>query len=707
MEIRYHNLKLYWIVLCTVTLTNITANTVYVGLEGSDTGSGTLEEPFATITHGISVLNPGDTLFVLAGRYILSTTIQISSSQSGQSGNPCYFFAYPGDTVMLDFYTQPFGNRGINLKADYWNLRDLIVCNAGDNGLYIEGAYNLIENCTFYGNDDTGLQISGGGSYNIVINCDSYNNADPDNEDADGFAAKLDIGPGNEFHGCRSWNNSDDGWDLYEADDSVVITNCWTFRNGYLPNESQSGGDGNGFKLGGNYVSGNHLVTNCISFGNAKYGYHQNNNIGKITLYNSLGWENVGRNYNFYYATADSSNLINNISFSGGSSDKFTNCHMTTNSWQSLPADEDDFLSLELKMAKDARMPDGSLPDNTFAKLIAGSNLIDVGTNVGLAYTGTAPDLGPFETVSPDADYSLHISTTGEGSVWLSPPGGTYKAGQEVTLVARQAGNYMFESWSGDLSDVNDTINLTMDSDKSVTANFTPVSDTHPDSSRIEAEDMILTDYIFERIAGASNGKVVRPTTTAFGSGTVTFSGEEHYYRIVIRYLDYANGSATYQFSVNNGIIETWNGDVATITNEYINKTILNVMLAEGDIIKIESKPGGQEYGRIDCIDVIKSEYIEPDMIFTNNSGNGQNLVHVYPNPFQESLTIDFNLEQSQTIKIWLYDIDGSMIRTVLDGYFSEGYYFKELPIADLHPGLYLLKMITDKGVSVIPVVKE
>ncbi len=44
------------------------------------------------------------------------------------------------------------------------------------------------------------------------------------------------------------------------------------------------------------------------------------------------------------------------------------------------------------------RKPDFSLPDITFGHLVQGSDLIDKGVNVGLPYSGSAPDLGPFES---------------------------------------------------------------------------------------------------------------------------------------------------------------------------------------------------------------------------------------------------------------------------------------------------------------------
>lgn len=62
--------------------------------------------------------------------------------------------------------------------------------------------------------------------------------SDPDNgEDADGFACKLTTGEGNVFSGCISYNNVDDGWDLYTksatgAIGAVSIEDCVAYNNG-------------------------------------------------------------------------------------------------------------------------------------------------------------------------------------------------------------------------------------------------------------------------------------------------------------------------------------------------------------------------------------------------------------------------------------------------------------------------------------------
>ena len=62
-----------------------------------------------------------------------------------------------------------------------------------------------------------------------------------------------------------------------------------------------------------------------------------------------------------------------------------------------------DFQSLDASELTLPRNADGSPPDISFMHLTAGSDLIDAGVNVGLPYSGAAPDLGAFEVPEPAA----------------------------------------------------------------------------------------------------------------------------------------------------------------------------------------------------------------------------------------------------------------------------------------------------------------
>jgi hypothetical protein len=69
------------------------------------------------------------------------------------------------------------------------------------------------------------------------------------------------------------------------------------------------------------------------------------------------------------------------------------------NSWNltGVTANATDFKSLDVSLAKAPRQANGDLPDNDFAKLVSGSDLIDKGVDVGLPFIGVAPDLGAYE----------------------------------------------------------------------------------------------------------------------------------------------------------------------------------------------------------------------------------------------------------------------------------------------------------------------
>ncbi len=372
---------------------------------GSDNNIGTIDKPFLTINKAVNVLtsSTSGTIYLRSGTYILSSNLR--PTQSGTSLGYFNLWAYPGEKPILDFSTEPFGSRGLYLSVNFWNVKGLEIKNSGDNGVYISGSNNIIENCAIHDNQDTGLQIDGGGHDNRIINCDSYYNADPGQGNADGFSPKLGVGTGNYFFGCRAWQNSDDGWDGYlrtTNDVSTVLENCWSFKNGYLKNGVASQGNGNGFKMGGSDnkdLMHNFILKNCLAFDNRIKGFDQNNNLGSMTLFNCTAFRNG--TYNFYMPTNLNSGktltIKNCISFSQSISILQT-ATQERNSW--LPpftVATQDFVSVDPISAYGFRKPDGSLPDIYFMHLALGSNLIDAGVDVGITFIGTAPDIGAFE----------------------------------------------------------------------------------------------------------------------------------------------------------------------------------------------------------------------------------------------------------------------------------------------------------------------
>ena len=67
------------------------------------------------------------------------------------------------------------------------------------------------------------------------------------------------------------------------------------------------------------------------------------------------------------------------------------------------------------------------------------------------------------------------VEPSGTGYVGLSPSGGTYDLGTEMTVTAFPASGYEFDHWSGDATGTSTSVTVTMDSDKSVTAHFASI----------------------------------------------------------------------------------------------------------------------------------------------------------------------------------------------------------------------------------------
>lgn len=283
---------------------------------------GTKKNPH-NFVNAVAQAEPGTTILLKEGIYNYNFRLELENS--GNPNNYINITSENGGEVIFDFSKMIFAgeNRGIQIYGDFWHIDGITIRGAGDNGMYIAGDHNIVENCIFYNNRDTGLQLGRGyssettiadwPSFNLIANCTSFANYDDETkgENADGFAAKLTVGFGNIFDGCIAYRNSDDGWDMYAKQDSgnigtVALYNCVSFENGFLPYKIEqtdyegnvyetyntADGDGIGFKLGGSTMEGDVIVENCLAFNNKLHGFGDNSNPGVLNLRNCTAINN-------------------------------------------------------------------------------------------------------------------------------------------------------------------------------------------------------------------------------------------------------------------------------------------------------------------------------------------------------------------------------------------------------------------------------
>lgn len=394
---------------CGTETSNLRASRVlYVTPTAPAQGAGTSFNAPMSLNAALAAVSAGQMVLLQPGRYTVpyragaKNTLTLSKSGTASAriylvaahcGRAVIDFSFPEKTYVQDSY-------GFLVSGSYWYFKGIDVTRAGYQGVYVTGQHNVFENCAFYDNRNTGLEINKGGAHTTVLNSDAYRNYDPKKNGsmADGFGPKQTQGPGNRFIGCRAWENSDDGFDLFDSPQTVVIENSWTFRNGINHwNDPAFEGNGNGFKLGGNRAVGRHRISGSVSFGHPKKGFDQNNNAGGVSLVNNTAFRN-GTNFGFCNALnpGERHSFRNNVSLSGPQD--VCNADARNNTWNSgLAASTADFESLDLGLATARRNPDGTLPSNRLFRLAAGSKLINAGVPAGLPFLGSAPDLGAFE----------------------------------------------------------------------------------------------------------------------------------------------------------------------------------------------------------------------------------------------------------------------------------------------------------------------
>jgi len=432
--------------LCIVHCALCTCRAATYFASPSASGSGTFASP-ASLADGIDLLYaPGDTLYLLGGQYDLPNTRL--RNKVGTASRPIVIASYPGQQAILDFRTTAYGTRGLQIESScsYLHIIGLTLRYSGKNKLYNEGSYCTFERLDIYGSADTGCQMKNGGN-NLIINCDSHDNFDYKHTNsegqadyggnADGFADKQHSGAPNHYIGCRSWNNSDDGWDFFQrvTTAETVIESCVCYQNGpaeynmqghpryqvdkswfdqingttitnrygeqqvvsldHYPNH----GNGNGFKVGGYYTSHLVLVHHCLAVANTVKGFDQNNNGGTMRFLNCTGYAN-GYDYGFTtaYGTLSIQNCLSFASKGGNATQAQTTLANDHNSWnRSTRITASAFLSVDTTVILAPRAADGSLALGNLFVPSASSGLIDAGTPVGLVYYGSAPEIGFYE----------------------------------------------------------------------------------------------------------------------------------------------------------------------------------------------------------------------------------------------------------------------------------------------------------------------
>ncbi|GAA1287864.1 sigma-70 family RNA polymerase sigma factor [Saccharothrix xinjiangensis] len=336
--------------------TTATPTALYVSPTGDDTAAGTETAPFASLAHAVSVVRPGQTVYLRGGTHRPTAPVVITTS--GAPDHPITLTSPAGEHAVLDASAVPNGPF-ITQRAAHWTLRGLEISGANGTAYSCQSCRaTTFQGLSIHDNLGTGLHLHGAGTTdNQVLDSDLHDNRDPTGRHADGLTLGPGSGTGNLVRGCRTSGNVDDGLAVDDFTDPIAIDSTWAYGNGVnrwsLPATS---GSGHGFDLGG---AGAHVITRSAAWKNNGHGFAANGPAPRQFTGNS-----ALRNAGDGFALGDSGSSVRR-NFSFGNREQVVPTRRVPeegNTWDGPGWGTHVLRSLDPGTAEGPRPPDGSLP---------------------------------------------------------------------------------------------------------------------------------------------------------------------------------------------------------------------------------------------------------------------------------------------------------------------------------------------------------
>ena len=86
----------------------------------------------------------------------------------------------------------------------------------------------------------------------------------------------------------------------------------------------------------------------------------------------------------------------------------------------------------------------------------------------------------------------------------------------------------------------------------------------------------------------------------------------------------------------------------------------------------------------------------------TNGKIIDQNSMLVYPNPFEDDVTITFSLTETSNATLYVSDLQGRKLATILTGQVPEGQFSYYTDLGKLQSGLYFVTLTTENGNTIV-----
>jgi uncharacterized repeat protein (TIGR02543 family) len=351
------------------------------------------------------------------------------------------------------------------------------------------------------------------------------------------------------------------------------------------------------------------------------------------------------------------------------------------------------------------------------------------GDNIAVAWQGpgitqaviTGNYLSPF-VPSVVTRYMLTTSTTGTGSISLSPVGGTYDQGTVVSVTASAGSGWQFSGWSGDLTGTTNPASITMNANKSVTATFTQITGTqytltvnvtgqgsvaaspaggsYASGTSVTLTATASTGYHFTSWSGDITGTTNPATIVMTSNKTVTAlfevnstTGCTNPVTISIPFTKDGAGTFCWVTSTPMAYINSWNLTSLKVNGvDFTNVYSSNLPAAQNGQWFIEYN-GLYGWSHFEAAAKTKSTPI---------AGQKSNVNLLYPNPFTSTINLEVG-DPGQIERIVILDPMGKQVEAIDHGSIKK----TQAIGSSLKSGIYFIQVYGINGPESFKVIKN
>ncbi|UII79871.1 T9SS type A sorting domain-containing protein [Flagellimonas sp. CMM7] len=310
-------------------------------------------------------------------------------------------------------------------------------------------------------------------------------------------------------------------------------------------------------------------------------------------------------------------------------------------------------------------------------------------------------------TQSPPTQYILTTNTNGSGSISLNPSGGTYNDGTVVTATATPASGYQFDNWSGASTSTSSSVDITMDANKSLTANFSQVQ-TYQWNMVDNADASISYNGSWASFTGISGcvAGTHNESSSSGASASLTFTGTQ--VRIYIfgesgdggnaNVLIDGNQVGTIDFTAFSGCNQLAFTSATLSAGSHtvqIQRTSGFVFL---DGIEFFGPGGGSS----------SSKASKSKDVVLNDNDNNKVIISMYPNPVEDDyVNIGFIRGiEGNNAKLNIYDMAGrQLVSEAINNIQNNKTH--QVDISNLQSGNYLLIVKHSRGTKSFQMIKK